>query len=109
MSEFSFTSGPLTVVRSSNPNNPDIRLMAGTEVVMTIHHLGRGREKEFLANAMLMSTASKLYEALKLAHDMELDRDDEARNFDNSRLAYWGTLLKVIARPPLRPLNRRTA
>ncbi len=94
-----FTPGPIRIVQSDDPNHPDIRLIAGTEVIATIHHLGRDREQEFHANAVLMGTASHLFDALQTVTNMESDRKDDARNFENTRIGYWKALLTRIQQP----------
>lgn len=94
-----FTPGPIRIVQSTDPNHPDIRLIAGTEVIATIHHLGRNREQEFHANAVLMGTAGHLFDALQTITDMESDRKEDARNFENTRIGYWKTLLTRIQQP----------
>lgn len=94
-----FTPGPIRIIQSDDPNHPDIRLIAGTEVIATIHHLGRDREQEFHANAVLMGTASHLFDALQTITDMESDRKADARNFEKTRIGYWKTLLTRIQQP----------
>lgn len=94
-----FTPGPIRIIQSDHPDHPDIRLIAGTEVIATIHHLGRDREQEFHANAVLMGTAGHLFDALQTITEMETDRKEDARNFETTRVGYWKTLLTRIQQP----------
>lgn len=58
-----FTPAPWT--RLYVPVDQEIRIKAGTEVLMTVHHYGRDRELEQEANADLVTASPLLFVALR--------------------------------------------
>ena len=65
MSEAKHTPGPWKESPYKGGSAPDIPIMVGTECIASVHHLGRSRNAEWLANAKLIAAAPEMLAALE--------------------------------------------
>lgn len=64
------TPEPFTLKQTLDDQGyPVFYLMAGTETLSTIHHLGKDRNREWISNARLFRAAPDLLKACEALHD----------------------------------------
>lgn len=83
------TPGPYEAVRNNTTPDWRVEYEQGGERYTLVTGLSE-------SDAKLIAAAPELYEALKIAVEMEYDRDEESRNFENERLEYWQSILDKV-------------
>ena len=73
-----------------NPDSP----LSGSEAVEVLADYWDDFKQALAEDKKEHRLAYDLAEALNEAYSTEMDRKDEARNFEDDTLAYWKTLLK---------------